>query len=347
MKPVFDIAPSDSAQSVENLTYELRELIESIPPNCPVGGSVAVCGHIVDEVYYSYLKGDFEHVKSIYNGIEEDNAALRLAISNAAIAAAISMGDYSFFKQVESWLKSIIQAGAGPLVTASAEHQLSTAYISMGAYDLASAFMISGDFTGLPINVRALAAYLYTNYLNATGKHETALATARAYLQMLGECSDGVSVPDIYLRIHSATACVALGNMTDAENYLRGAMEKYLPYKAITPFAEHAFWLGGILEKLLKNEFPEYFATVMEHSGTVLKNWISFHNSFTGENIASILSAREYHIARLYSMGESYKEIAVHFGISEGRVRNIMQEIYRTLYIEGSDRRGKLRRLIW
>jgi DNA-binding CsgD family transcriptional regulator len=50
-----------------------------------------------------------------------------------------------------------------------------------------------------------------------------------------------------------------------------------------------------------------------------------------------ILSRRESYLAQLVARRVPYAEIAKKYGISVGRLKNIMLEIYEKLYISGRD----------
>jgi len=55
-----------------------------------------------------------------------------------------------------------------------------------------------------------------------------------------------------------------------------------------------------------------------------------------------ILSRREFYLAQLVARRVPYAEIAKKYGISVGRLKNIMLEIYEKLYISGRDDLTKL-----
>ena len=65
------------------------------------------------------------------------------------------------------------------------------------------------------------------------------------------------------------------------------------------------------------------------------KNWASFHNEYSDDEIALLLSARETQIAYKAIRGLSNAEIAKDFSISIGRVKNILSEIYTKLGVSG------------
>ncbi len=122
-----------------------------------------------------------------------------------------------------------------------------------------------------------------------------------------------------------------------AARRLLEAMRIALPHGFITPFAEPVSDFGGLVEKCLEEEFPHCSNAVIEQWKCTVKNWITFNNHFTRDNITLILSLRESHLAQLVASHVPYAKIAKQFNISVGRLKNIMLEIYEKLCISGRD----------
>ena len=336
----------------ESLSRELEEAHDTLsrvylPADNP-DAALDMVGDEGSKVYLetilAYLRGDFEGVKDIYNGIEA-RKVVKLMISGTAIAAAISLGDYPFFLEVETWLKSLVQTGISAGVTAYVEFALSIAYIGLAVDGMVPDWLKNGDFKALPDSAKPYAAYLRTQYLSHQKNPKHMLAVAQAYLSLCAS-ERAIYDPDTYLRIYCAEACWELGYEAEAKDYLRGAMKKNLPHGFISPFAENVPKLHGLCEQLLKQEFPAHYSAVLGQCERVARNWGIFHNRFTRDNIAIMLPIREYQIARLVSQGVPYKKIAEQFGLSAGSVTNIMQKTYETLFISGPNRKQELAKYI-
>ncbi len=147
----------------------------------------------------------------------------------------------------------------------------------------------------------------------------------------------GITVSEIYLRAVCAIACHHLGRDGEAWRWLLEAMRLALPHGFITPFAEHVADFGGLVEKCLEQEFPLFYNVVIEQWKRTVKNWVTFHNNFTKDNVTLILSLREFHLAQMVARRVPYTKIAAQYGISVGRLKNIMTEIYQKLYISSRD----------
>lgn len=67
-----------------------------------------------------------------------------------------------------------------------------------------------------------------------------------------------------------------------------------LPHGFITPFAELVSDFGGLMEQCLEEAFPACFDAVIEQWKRTVKNWVTFHNHFTKDNITLILSCGKH-----------------------------------------------------
>lgn len=299
----------------KNLSRELAEVHAALPVSCPIVNPDAILDRVRDkrlrilpEMWLAYQRGDFERVKRCYNE-NPGNGAVRLIASGTAIAAAISLGDYPFFMEVETYLKNIVKADISTDVTAYAEFMLAIAYNGAAAPNMLPGWLKNGDFSALPNPAKPTAAYIRVQYISQQKNAETLLAAAQASLALCASEHE-LTDPDTYLRIHCAEACLALGRENDAIDYLRSTMKKNLPHGFITAFAERIPKLGGLCERLLEGEFPLSYDAVTGQFERVTKNWIIFHNRFTADNIPHMLSLRDYQIVGLVAQGVSYEQIA-------------------------------------
>jgi len=296
---------------------------------------------LVPEAALAYIRGDFEHVKRCFKKTEGDDAAKLLA-SVTSVPAAISMGDYTFFRETEHWLKGIIKTDLGAGVTAYAQYALAGGYMGAYAPDMIAEWIKNGDFTDLHPLVRYEATNRRVDYLNFLKKFESMLDTAQAAMSLLG-LSDTVlpekelSITEINLRVRSAVACNYLGRVDEAKSRLMAAMDKALPHGFITPFAEMVTWLGDLITQCLNQAYPQWHDAVTGQAGGTLANWITFHNRFTKDNITLMLTLREMGIATLAVRRVPYKTIAEQYHVSLGRLKVIMNGIYGKLQVHSRE----------
>ena len=281
----------------------------------------------------AYLRGDFGRVIACFHRTKGDDAA-RLRACSLTIAAAISAGEYSLYEEIETFLKGIIQADMRADITAVAQLFLDTAYVSAIAPNMVSDMVKNGDFDAVPPKVKSDAVYRRAKYFQCVGKFEVMLATAQTGL-VFSLSGQEFSFAGIYLFLSCAMACYGSGHMSEAEKYLTEALRICLPHGFITPFAESVTAFGGLLEKCVAKDFPEYSDVIARQWRSTFANWISFHNRFTKDNITAMLSLRNYEIAQMAANGVSYAGIAKAFGITVGRLNNILSGIYEELFISG------------
>ncbi|WP_333783135.1 hypothetical protein [Lutispora saccharofermentans] len=287
----------------------------------------------------AYLRGDFKRTMRCFDRTEGDDAA-RLRASLMAVAAAISLGDYRAYTEIDSYLKRCIEANQGSDMAAIAELALASVAVSVTAPNMVPDWLKEGDFSAIPIMAKPHTLYLRSKYFFCVDRYEAMLAVAQTALT-LSAPEQGITFTGIYLRVVCAIACHHLEREDAAVRWLLEAMRICLPHGFITPFAEVATLLGGLVERCLEREFPDYYDAVIGQWKRTFKNWIAFHNEFTKDHITFILSLRECHIAILVAHRVPYAKIAKQYNISVGRLKNIMLEIYEKLCISGRNELAK------
>jgi DNA-binding CsgD family transcriptional regulator len=288
------------------------------------------------EAEISYLRGDFSNAMRCYKAVDE-NDAVRVRAALVGVAAAISLGDYRAYSEIEIYLKDIIRANPGSDLAAVAELALASVAVSVIAPNMVPEWLKKGDFGAFPKEAGPpYLLYLRSRYFLCVCQYETALCLAQSAL-LFSRRDEGVTLTGIYLRMVCALACYNLDREEEARRRLSEAMRIALPHGFVTPFAEAVSDLGGMVEQCLELEFPEYRDAVVVQWSRTVRNWIEFHNRFTKDNITLILTLREYQISMMVSRHVPYAKIANHFNISVGRLKNIMLEIYQKLLVSGRD----------
>lgn len=287
------------------------------------------------EAELAYLRGDYETTMSCFRETEGDDAA-RLRACPIVIAAAISLGDYKTYTEIESFLKKWVNPLEDRQVSIFAELALATAAVSVTAPEMAPEWLKEGDLSALPGPARPDALYLRAKYLHCAGNYEGMLSVAQTALT-LSEPRHGFTLPDLYLRVTCAVACNRLGKKEAARRWLLDAMCRALPHGFYTPFAEVITAMDGLMEECLEQVFPGSYEAVIREWKRTWKNWITFHNQFTKDNITLMLTLREYQIALQAARRIPYAAIAEQHHISVGRLKNIMLGVYGKLLISGRD----------
>ena len=327
----------------QSLSSELAHMIEATSVPMPSHNPDVILKIVKEEkprLQYegelAYLRGDFARAMCCYDKTEGDEAA-RLRASLVAVASAISLGDYPVYLKIEAYLKSYVAASRCSDSSAIAELALASVAVSVAAPNMVPTWLSEGDFSASLAQVRpTYILYLRAKYFMCIGKYEITLAVAQTALTFCAP-ERGITFSEIYLRVVCALACHCLGRENEAKRWLLEAMRIALPHGFITPFAENVSDFGGLVEQCLEEAFPDCFDAVIRQWECTVKNWITFHNHFTKDNITLILSLREYHLAQLVARRIPYAKIARQFNISVGRLKNIMLEIYEKLFISSRD----------
>lgn len=333
----------EKKSSGQSLSSELAHIIEATSVLMPTHNPDAILKIVKEEkprLQYegelAYLRGDFARAMRCYDKTEGDEAA-RLRASLVAVAAAISLGDYPAYLKIEAYLKSFVGGGFGSDRSAIAELALASVAVSVNAPNMVPKWLSEGDFSAFPPQVKPqYMLYLRSKYFMCIGKYEIALGVAQTALTFCAP-ERGITFSEIYLRVVCALACHCLGREDEVRRWLLEAMRIALPHGFITPFAELVSEFSGLVEQCLEEAFPDYCDVIIGQWERTVKNWITFHNHFTKDNITSILSLREYHLAQLVARRVPYAKIAKQFNISVGRLKNIMLEIYEKLFISSRD----------
>jgi len=332
----------------QSQSFELVHLIEASAVPMPNRNPDAILNIVKEErarrqfeAEIAYLRGDFAHVMRCFDKTGGDGAA-KLRASMTAVAAAVSLGNYPAYLEIESCLKDSAKAGKGGFLSAFAELALASVYVSVSAPKMVPDWLKEGDFSAFPAQMNPqYMLYLRAKYFLCIGQYETALAVAQTALAF-SDREQGITFTDIYLRVVCALACHFLRRDDEAKRILLKAMRIALPHGFITPFTEPVSDFGGLIEECTQQTCPACYDPIIAQWQDTVKNWVSFHNYFTQDNLSTILSRREFYLAQLVARRVPYAEIAKKYGISVGRLKNIMLEIYEKLYISGREDLAKL-----
>ena len=322
-----------------SLSSDLADLFAATTALMPRNNPDAILDSVGEErlrLHYegelAYLRGDFERVAGCFRKINSEDVASRLCACPSTIAAAVSLGNFSLYQELETWLKGILKANIGAELKAIAELSLDTVYTGAAVPHLVSARLKDGDFSALPPQARPNAAYKRAKYFQSVKKYESMLSVAQTALALC-ESEQGISHSDIYLRVVCVLACCHLNRTDEAKKYLLDAAQICLPHGFITPFVESAAEFGGLLWECLAPKFPAYHLDITKRWRRTAENWVALHNRLADDNIAITMSLRDTQMFVLAARGVPYREIAKQFNLTVGRVNNIMQEINEKLHV--------------
>lgn len=277
-----------------------------------------------------YLSGSFDAILKTYDALP--HGAGKLTASSSALPAAIALGNLTKFHEIEADLHRLTGPSADPEVRAYAEHVLAIAYLGARTPQRIAQWIKEGDFARLPAPVRYSAYAQRAQYLAITRDYEAMLNTAQMTLHLMRSvCStEETSLTGIDLRIQSAIALLHLGRTEAARTWLQSAMDIALPHGFITLFAENIVKLGGLVEELLDQHYPQWKAPIVSMAGRVVPNWMMLDDRLL-PTAPSTTSVQDLEIAYCAARGLTAAEIAKRFHLSAGTVSNKLQRLNSAL----------------
>ena len=142
----------------------------------------------------------------------------------------------------------------------------------------------------------------------------------------------------LHVRIQAAAAYELLGKHQEARDLLTWALADAEPDGFVMPFVENYRYLGPLLTQEIQGGLVQKIVELGE-AAQQRKNRTARPMMFTA------LTEREYEIVLLMAERLTNREIAGKLFLSEGSVKQYINQIYSKLQIEG-DARSKRRRLL-
>lgn len=204
------------------------------------------------------------------------------------------------------------------------------------------------DFTELPKVWWHQAAYLGVMARVNAGQFESAYAAAALLMsfdEQVGLSESCVTAASAYLRMARAIACRETRRTDEMRKWLTEVIRELAPHGFILPYllflrCSHKSPVEEILSEVAPNLLPRY----RETSRRYFTNLIRARNHILGEKATDVLSPREFYLAMLLKRGLSYKELADRFGLSVGRIKNLLLVLYQKLNIHA---RSEIADLVW
>ena len=135
----------------------------------------------------------------------------------------------------------------------------------------------------------------------------------------------------LHLRIQTAAAYEQLGKPEEAHAWLRKALSDAEPDGLVMPFVENYDILKPLLEREIKNDLISKIIELGE--AATVRNAAG-----TRPAAFDVLTQREFEIVELMAQRLSNREIAELLYLSEGSVKQYVNQIYSKLHIEGDTR---------
>ena len=190
----------------------------------------------------------------------------------------------------------------------------------------------AGEFLPLlPSGLRAFALYVQAHYLYLKGEYGQSAGMVEATLAMGAEA---YPIPAIYLHLVAVMDYMSMKQTQQAQAHLLTAWELARPDDLIEGFGEHHGLLGGMLEAVIKPNWPEDFKRIIDITYRFSSGWRRVHNPITGHDVADDLTTTEFAIAMLAARGWTNLEISKHLNISTNTVKSHLSEAMKKLRVE-------------
>lgn len=177
---------------------------------------------------------------------------------------------------------------------------------------------IQGFFPLLPLGLRSFAMYIYAHYRYIQGDYAASVGTVEGVLAM---GAGQYPIPAIYLHLVAVMDYMGLRQTEQARAHLLAAWELARPDDLIEGLGEHHGLLGGMLEAVIKPEWPEDFKRIINITYSFSAGWRKVHNLDTGHDVADNLTTTEFAVSMLAARDWSNPEIAEHLHISLATVK--------------------------
>ena len=170
----------------------------------------------------------------------------------------------------------------------------------------------------LPKGLRTFALYVQAHLLYLRGEYAISAGIVEATLLM---GATAYPIPAIYLHLVAVMDYMSLKDVEKAREHLLAAWELARPDDLIEAFGEHHGLLGGMLESVIKPEWPDDFKRIIDITYRFSAGWRRVHNPVTGDEVADDLTTTEFATAMLATRGWTNQEIADHLGVSINTVK--------------------------
>ena len=283
---------------------------------------------------YYYFSGQPEKaIRAAEPFLTDEDLGLQLSACWIYAYANLSVGQIQRAKFALSQVQKALTAGAEK----TPQLRAAEAVVAAGAAVLLHLpvpkdLPPTADFLPLlPPGPRAFALYIQAHYLYLQQEYGKSVGIVEATLAMGAE---QYPISAIYLHLVAVMDYMSLRQPERARGHLLSAWDLARPDDLIEGFGEHHGLLGGMLEAVLKQDFPEDFKRIIAITYRFSSGWRRVHNPETGHDVADNLTTTEFAAAMLPARGWTNQEIGDHMNISPNTVKRYISQVLKKLDIE-------------
>ena len=298
---------------------------------------------LIAQAELSVVRGEFEGMNRFYAAIRKDGRNF-LTAAGVALFAAVGTDDPRLFDTVLKDIAAYPSRYGTPEAKLAVEIVMTWLRNFLRVSTTYPSWLEHFDLSIFPGEWRHQVAYLVVERLERKGDYQSAEILAEVLLGLESEKMVKSSAADIYLKVAKAIVCRDDGRMAEAARWCRAAVESAKLQGIVLPFLGVMMGPKSVMERVLMEDAPELLTKIKQLTNGFFRNLVKFHNRYTGDSVTEELRPREFYIAGLIKRGARYKEIAERTGMSEGRVRNTVSDIYDILHIK---RGAEIGNLVW
>ena len=284
---------------------------------------------------YYYFSGQAEKAaQAVELYLSHPELSLRLSACLLYAYANLSLGEIQGARYAMAEVRRTLSAtGADtpPQLRALAIFTFTTAAVLLHLPLPEEAGSLQMEIRLLPPGLRMFALYVQAHHTYLQGDYGKSIGIAEAALAMQTQI---YPIPAIYLHLVAVMGYMSLKQPEQAQAHLLTAWQLAQPDDLIEGFGEHHGLLGGMLEAVLKKDWPEDFRRIIAITYRFSAGWRKIHNPVTGEAVADNLTTTEFAIAMLAARGWTNQEIASHLGVSPNTVKQFISTILQKLNIK-------------
>ena len=291
---------------------------------------------------YHYFSGHAEEAAreaELY--LSHSDLTLRLSACLIYIFANLSLGQIQQAQYTLMEVRNTLASADGrmpPQLRAAAVFIVATAAVLLHLPLPEGADTLQDQIRFLPPGLRMFALYVQAHYTYLQGDYGRSLGIVETAFAMQTEV---FPIPSIYLHLVAVMDYMSLKQPELAQAHLLAGWKLAQPDDLIEALGEHHGLLGGMLEAVLKKDWPEDFKRIIAITYRFSAGWRRVHNPVTGDHVADNLTTTEFATAMLAVRGWTNQEIAAHLGVSPNTVK---QHISSTLLKLGIKQRKDLKR---
>lgn len=287
----------------------------------------------IAQAEYHYFSGDPQKTVEITElCLDHEDLAIQLSAYLLYTYANLSLGQINQARNALATLRnSFKMVDKMPLQLQACQAFINSAAMVLLHLPCNDEKLIIKDFLPyLPDGLKMFALYILAHQVYLQGEYQRSLGIIETTLIMQERL---YPIPAIYLHLVAVMDLISLKESEKATAHLLTAWKLAQPDDLIEGFGEHHGLLGGMLEAVIKKDWPEDFKRIINITYRFSAGWRKIHNPVTGHDVADNLTTTEFSIAMLAARGWTNQEIGEHLHISTNTVKRYISTVLQKLHI--------------